>query len=42
MEFQKVKAEQSRIANAGGSDNVRGTDSSVNPEYSDISKIKSS
>ena len=38
MEFQKVKAEQSRIANACGSDD----NSSVNPEYSDNSKIKSS
>ena len=33
MEFQKVKAEQSRIANANAN-------SSINPEYSD--KIKSS
>ena len=49
MEFQKVKAEQLRIANAnanaggGGTDNTTtGTDmnSSVNREYSD--KIKSS
>ena len=51
MEFQKVKAEQLRIANAnansnaggGGTDNTStGTDrnSSVNREYSD--KIKSS